>query len=304
MSYNYLGENSSIFCDMKFHTNTNKETNTNTNIQSPSTSLNSSEKSLDSKKKIAITFGVAAAIAATAGIIYGVKTGKFSKAKGAVDNIKDKVISSEKTYSVEIPQSCKYDMSKEADKIGVQSNNTITGFARHIFGLDGEISPEKLSDKERSLIEKLQANGASAVGDYGVMDGRAYVKYAISEHRRLSSTPGYTDGRKLFSNFVILSPDDKFTPAQLNLITLMEQGQFLSPNAPDFMTFDSATGLEKFYNQLAKWAQDIDTSSKVNTPLMKVLAKITNGMMVICTGRAKGMELPERFKMFPIKASE
>lgn len=145
-----------------------------------------------------------------------------------------------------------YDLSKEANIIKYDTYNQYIGFS-------GINTSDYTDEKTKTLIDKVEKNGPII----GKKDNRAFVKIGGTDFYSQEKTK-HDEYANLLTYILLVSPDDKFTPAQLNLIALAQQNKFLSKNSPFYKVIDKNRTLsrEEILNLIAKWTQDINLDDK------------------------------------------
>ena len=229
-------------------------------------------KKMSKGKKIALITGIAALCALiTAAIIKRRDIAEFfSRGK-------------EKITNITLPDEKGYDLSNEADKLGSQSYTASCGFQEHIFDKEGgyyysKMQPENLSEEDK-LLYKIMTQ--SSYGSFGIADEHAYVKYRIGRNGADAAKFQPQSENAKLCEYVIISPDKNFTPAQKNLLALMQQGRYTSENSPSCLDYSAELTRGHFFEMLAKWAQDIDMVSEDTITFLNSLAKIKNGQCVL-----------------------
>ncbi len=248
-------ENFSQFHQYGYYSN--KINNNTTNYQQAPVAIkkdtfNFMGKELSKKKTIVAVIAVAA-LAATA-ITAFIKRKNISQ---FIQNlkIKNKPITSYENLTPEkivIPEGG-YDLSKEAGVLEYTTGTYDSGYSWH-----------KVGKKEGSLYEDLKSITNNTVGDIGVTPkGHAFVKTStVKTNWAYEPTMRY---------MTLISPNSEFTPAQKNLIALMQQGKIQSPNSPLGKKSQEYT-IENIFDLIHKWAQDIDPN---NLDTQKVLSQVS-----------------------------
>ena len=203
------------------------------------------------KKKTAIALIGTAVLIVTAAIAF-IKRKDISQ---FIQNfkLKNKPITSYENLTPEkiiIPEGG-YDLSKEADVLHYTTITSLDGFKDHIIG-----------NKNGVIYEKLKNARNNCVGDIGVTpDGHAFVKSFVARNGGFEPK---------LSFIYLISPNSEFTPAQKNLIALMQQGKMQSPNSPLGKKAQEYT-VGNIFDLIHKWAQDIDPD---NLETQKVLSQV------------------------------
>lgn len=145
-----------------------------------------------------------------------------------------------------------YDSSKEVNIVRYNAYNQYIGFSTRN-------ACDFTDEKTKSLINKVEKNGPII----GKKDNRAFVKIGGTDFYNQEKTK-HDEYANLLTHILLISPDDKFTPAQLNLIALAQQDKFLSKNSPFYKVInkDKTLSREEILNLIAKWAQDINPDDK------------------------------------------
>ena len=233
----------------------NKEYNTLANYKQNTPKLKKDSftfmgKELNKKKTAATFIGMAVLIAtATITLIKRKDISRF------IQNlkIKNKPITSYENLVPEkivIPEGG-YDLSKEADVLNFTTITSHGGFKNHIIG-----------NKNGVIYENLKNITQNGVGDIGITpDGHAFVKSTVVTNADYEPKMSFVD---------LISPNSEFTPAQKNLIALMQQGKIKSPNSPLGKEAQEYS-VKDIFDLIHKWAQDIDPD---NIETQKVLSQV------------------------------
>lgn len=240
------------------------------------------------QKKLKLAFGAVAAGALAVGLV---RSGSINK---MIDAIKDsklvneiKDIFSKKMTEIKyvgggaekisIPTGSKYDLANECLGIRIITNNQANGQTW------STINESLLGD-----VPETFCNGHANVGI--TKNGRAYVK-ASSEN--LSFIGNNTNFKfkgttEALSGITLFSNDRHFTPAQKNLIALMNQDLAQSPNSifagknRIFVSQEAGETIEDLtseglFQKIAQWAQDIDPENHETQTLLNQLSKLKPG---------------------------
>ncbi len=242
-------------------------------------------------KKQAVAGGVA--ILATAAAI----TLAVIKRKDISSFLQSIKLKNAKPEAIVIPEKG-YDLSKEAANVSFNKNRSCSGFAgaavvdkSGIVNTDPKVA-EVSKDAER--LDKIHRKGCKL--DIGITkDGHAFVE--ADGTGQVVKHPQYhgTSDQYRLSHIMLISDSKEFTPAQKNLIALIQQNKMGSENSPFGQLVDDTIGenptRESILDAIAKWAKDIDATDVETQKTLGRLAKLKSRQTIAVKQLAKG-ELP------------
>ena len=239
------------------------------------------------QKKLKLAFGAVAAGALAVGLV---RSGSINK---MIDAIKDsklvneiKDIFSKKMTEIKyvgggaekisIPTG-KYDLANECLGMRIITNNQANGQTWRT------INESMLGD-----VPETFCNGHANVGI--TKNGRAYVKASWENLSFIGDNTNFKFDETInaLSGITLFSNDRRFTPAQKNLIALMNQDLAQSPNSifagknriivsqKAGETIEDLTS-EGLLQKIAQWAQDIDSENYETQTLLNQLSKLKPG---------------------------
>ncbi len=234
-------------------------------------------KQINKKKAIA---GGAALI--TTAALLALAVAKRKDISSSLQTMKFKLA---KPEAVVIPEKG-YDLGKEAENVLYKTYKSASGYSDYITDSLGNVNANPAIAEIPQDVARLQNLGSNGNKlDIGITDdGHAFVH--IGSVGQVTNHPDYhkTPTLDRIAAFLLVSDSAEFTPAQKNLIALIQQGKLGSEHSPFGELADDIIGADptkgSILEAVAKWAKDIDTTDVETQKILGRLSKLKGGQTI------------------------
>jgi len=228
-----------------------------------------------SKKKVALSAAIIASAAAIGLAII--------KRKDIGEFLQTMKFKHAKPEAIVIPGKG-YDLSKEAGQAAFDMNRSLDGFAGvKMVDNSGKIYTTNTVKDAPEDMKRLctVARGTGSLGIGITKDGHAFV--SVDGRSQVVHHPQYHEmaDKHRLAYITLISDSKEFTPAQKNLIALIQQNKQGSVNSPFGELAGEVIGenptTASILDAVAKWAKDIDTADVETQKVLGRLSKLKKG---------------------------